>query len=369
MSTSVNQPTVYFYPHTYLRDFQLDVARNWPADRALNREDLARRRGAQVSRAKALNQRQRRSWQSTLPLINLKRRPKGLPKDVAVYVWGGLMLSGPFLIELENPYATTGYNVRAVSLYRPIIRRLLLSPRCLQIRCWSQACREGLRALFGEDCYQKARVCYAPMPVRMTKAPERQGDLCRFVFVSLHFEAKGGAALLRAFRTAYAQNPRIQLDLITHLPAEYQELADHPGIRVHGAKFTREEVGERFFGQCDVLIHPTYNDSFGMVVLEALSYGMAIIASDLYAIPEMVHHEVNGFLVKPPVSIWNGVVASRYFDVRPTPSKQQLLRIDTSAFEEQMAASILALAGDRARRDTYRQASLDLFRTCFAHTC
>ena len=38
----------------------------------------------------------------------------------------------------------------------------------------------------------------------------------------------------------------------------------------------------------DILIHPTYVDTFGVVVLEAIAHGLGIISTDLYALPEMV---------------------------------------------------------------------------------
>lgn len=58
----------------------------------------------------------------------------------------------------------------------------------------------------------------------------------------------------------------------------------------------------------DVLLLPTYVESFGMVALEALSFGMAIIATDIYALPEMVNKK-NGALISPPIEIWKDYLA------------------------------------------------------------
>jgi glycosyltransferase involved in cell wall biosynthesis len=37
-----------------------------------------------------------------------------------------------------------------------------------------------------------------------------------------------------------------------------------------------------------------------MVVLEAIAFGLPVIATRSYAIPEMVEHGKNGFLIEPP---------------------------------------------------------------------
>ena len=47
----------------------------------------------------------------------------------------------------------------------------------------------------------------------------------------------------------------------------------------------------------DILIHPTYVDTFGVVVLEAIAHGLGIISTDLYALPEMVYDGVNGIIL------------------------------------------------------------------------
>ena len=359
------EPKVYFYPHAYLRDRHLDTIRRWPADRVLNPEIVALRQGAQVSREKALSAQPSTNWIQRVPLLNVKRRPKNVPDGIPVYVWGGLPLTGPFIVDVDNPYAFTGYNLRAMPIYRPVIRRILESGRCREIRCMSEACRLGLRQLFGEKVYRKAVVHYPYMPSREVCLPPVNTNPVRFVYISTQFEIKGGVALLRAVREAYAQEQNFHLDLITHLPPEHEELAQSPAITVHPAAFSREQIAERFFQTADVLIHPTYVESFGMVVLEALSYGLAMIATDVYAIDEMVETGVNGALLPAPISVWNGILPSRHF-YEYEHFKQHIRETDTAGFEALLTASILEVVRDRRRLTEYRNNSLDRFQQRFA---
>lgn len=360
-------PLVYFYPHRSLRERQLDTVRAWPAERVLNPELGARRQGRQVSREEALAPRPRRGWRR-LPLINLKRRPPGLRPEAALYLWGALAARGRFIVELDNPYALTGFDLRAMTLYRGLLGRLLAAPRCLEIRCLSEACRRTLGLLFGAAVRGKAALHY-PLVGRPAAVPQADGGAgagCRFLFVATQFELKGGAALLRAFRRVHREAPETGLDLVTHLPPGHEALAAAcPGVRVHAATLSREEVAARFLSRAQVLVHPTYVESFGMVVLEALAHGLAIVASDVYALPEMVRDGVNGHLLTPPISIWREDLPAPLYH-RLDRAGDEIGRLDSSDFEARLAAAMLALARDGAWLERARAASARLFDERFA---
>ena len=156
-----------------------------------------------------------------------------------------------------------------------------------------------------------------------------------------------------------ADLPGATLDLVTHLPDEFAELAVNcPGVTVHDASFSREEIADRFMTGADVLVHPTYFDSFGMVVLEAMAHGLPVIATRVYAIPEMIEDGVSGTLLDPPVSIWEGIQPSPLFS-DTEKVQEEARRADTRDFEAALAAAMLAMARDPSRRRTAGQAGLE----------
>jgi glycosyltransferase involved in cell wall biosynthesis len=357
---------IYFYPHSYLRDRQLDTIRRWPADQVVNPEVAQNRSGSQVSSSYANALKLKVSWKQKLPLLNVKLRPREAPKEAVVYVWGAVVATGRFIVDLDNPWSLVGYNLRAMPIYRLFIKRLLLSARCLEIRCMSEACRLSLRALFGDAIYNKATVHYPCIQQVVTEAPTRITDECRFLFVGTQFEIKGGVALLKAFRRVYAQANHARLDVITHLPAEYAHLAEGClGIHVHEARYSRNEIHEQFMRQADVLVLPTYVESFGMVALEALAHGLALIATDVYALRELVEDGRNGRLLSPPISIWDDHLPSAlYFDIEN--AKQYIRSADTTYFEKELMQSIQQFACDPAWRFRARQATTQLMTERFA---
>jgi glycosyltransferase involved in cell wall biosynthesis len=355
---------VYFYPHAYLRDRHLDTIRFWPAEEVVNPEMLQGRTGAQVSRTAALKGGISKSWKQKLPLVNIKRRPPGLDRDTVVYVWGAIMGSGPFITDLDNPYGLVGYNLNAMPLWRPVLRRLLESPRCKGIRCMSEACREGVRVLFGPKAAAKATVHYPRVTLTAPPPEPCKTTAPRFLFIGTQFDIKGGAPLLRAWSRVRDAVPEATLDVITHLPPRHAALADQPGLTVHEARFSRDEIWSDFMRRADVLVLPTYVESFGMVALEALAHGLAVIATDVYALKEMVRDGVNGCLVQPPISVWDGVMPSD-LQRRLDQADTIVQAVDTAAFEAALVSAMIETVRSPERLLQYRHESLALFQARF----
>ncbi len=55
----------------------------------------------------------------------------------------------------------------------------------------------------------------------------------------------------------------------------------------------------KLYDKCSVLILPSYTESWGLVILEAMARGLVVLASDLPAIREYFHDGINGYLFPP----------------------------------------------------------------------
>lgn len=364
-----NHPScrVFFYSHPHLRDRQLDTIRNWPPQQlATNPKLQTKKRGAQVPREKALTGNIIKTWKTFIPLMNLKWRPVDAPADAAVYVWGAIISHGKFISDLDNPYSLVGYNYLAMALWRPIISAILRSSRCIQIRCLSEACRDGVRQLFGEAAAQKSVVVYPHLKTEVPQVQEIQKPGPRLLFIGTQFEIKGGPELLHAFPSIHNKIPGVTLDIITHLPGVYKELADQEGVTVHEAVFSRHEIWTRFMRNADILVHPSYIESFGMVIFEALAHGLAVVANDVYAHREMVIDGYNGYLLEPPVKYWNEDDLAGPLFKNQNRASDYIRSHDMSDYIERLATAITRAVNDEARLLSLRQDSCAHFRDKFS---
>lgn len=357
---------IFFFPHSYLRDRHLDTIRCWNSCHVINPELAYKVRGAQVSEKAALSGSVGRNWRQKLPLVNVKLRPKAAPPDAVIYVWGAVIATGEFIVDLDNPYSLVAYNPSSMTLWRHALSYVLRSSRCLQIRCISEACRAAVGELFGKAVLDKAIVVYPRMTQQVANVDRLEPGGPRFLFVGTQFLIKGGPELLEAFRLVRLKIPSAKLDLVTHLPVEYESLAQHDGVQIHKANLSRSEIWSKFMRNADVLVHPSYMESFGMVVLEAISHGLAVVANDVYAHREMVLNGENGFLLEPPVHYWSGVLAGPLF-LNQFDAGNYIKRIDKAAYVKKLADAMVAVAEDPARLLSYRQKSCTNFTQMMGH--
>lgn len=353
---------IFFYPHLYLRDRQLDTIRSWPRAEALNSEIANNRQGVQVSQSEATSRNFVRSWKQVFPLLNLKRRPKDAPPNATIYVWGGLILTGRFIVEIDNPWSLVGYNVPAMRIYRYFIKNILLSDRCLEIRCMSNACRLSLQHLLGREVFDKAKIHYPlagidVMPINGLKNPSQK---VRLLFIGSQFEIKGGKALLDAYRMAKACNPNISLLIVTHLPIHFREIVNSiKDVELSPPTFTRSQVYD-LMQNSDILVHPSYMESFGMTILEAMANGMAVIANDIYAISEMVADGMNGALLEAPITKWNGVLPNKNF-MKKSEFIDNIAKLDITRYTVLLADEIIKLSQDPEKLKLMKEGSIRRF--------
>jgi glycosyltransferase involved in cell wall biosynthesis len=112
------------------------------------------------------------------------------------------------------------------------------------------------------------------------------------LFVGTDWVRKGGPGLLEAFRALRARHPQAVLNIVGSSPP-----IDEPGVNVVG-RVPREQL-HCYFSDARLFALPSMLDVFGIACVEALHFGLPIVASAIGAIPEMVREGINGFTVQP----------------------------------------------------------------------
>lgn len=67
-------------------------------------------------------------------------------------------------------------------------------------------------------------------------------------------------------------------------------------IKILGPKYGSEKI--EILGNSDLFVFPTYNETFGLVNLEAMAAGIPIISTNEGGIPDVVEDGINGYLVE-----------------------------------------------------------------------
>lgn len=218
----------------------------------------------------------------------------------------------PYFIYVENPTALYHYTLNRVktTLGRKRISKYINDPNLKALIFMSKACKNTFEELVGIIPPKViTRQIYPLAPAnnyyRDNSFGEPKSDCStRFLYISqgVRFFSKGGAEVIEAFDQLSHQYPNISLTIVTQLDYMSKELLErlkkNSQIKLLDFKLNQEEM-QQLYANSDVLLQPTSDDSFGLTILEALHSGLAIIASSLYSIPEIVQDNYNGFLVEP----------------------------------------------------------------------
>jgi glycosyltransferase involved in cell wall biosynthesis len=133
------------------------------------------------------------------------------------------------------------------------------------------------------------------------KAPNSRSTAVRLISVCRLISRKGLEYLIEAMQELKQDGTVLELvgsgqdeeriaDLIRS-----RGLSDH--IKMIG--FTAPEQLYRHYHRADIFVLPSLSESFGQVLLEAMSCGLPIVASSVGGIPETVRDKTNGLLVPP----------------------------------------------------------------------
>ena len=130
----------------------------------------------------------------------------------------------------------------------------------------------------------------------------RDGTL-NILFVGRFEERKGLIHLLKAYHRLRKRKVDARLLVIGAGPKEreYRRFVGLRGIRdVEFLGRVDDEAKVRYFASADIYCAPnTGQESFGIVLLEAMAAGVPIVASDIHGFKRVVERNVQGILVEP----------------------------------------------------------------------
>jgi phosphatidylinositol alpha-mannosyltransferase len=133
--------------------------------------------------------------------------------------------------------------------------------------------------------------------------PEYRDGKVNILFVGRAERRKGAMYLLRAYAALKRIHPETRLILATAGPqlGEMRRFVRNEGLEdVLFAGRVSDHDKARFLRTADIFCAPsTGQESFGIVLLEAMAAGRPIVASDIHGYKRVVQRSVTGLLVEP----------------------------------------------------------------------
>lgn len=116
-------------------------------------------------------------------------------------------------------------------------------------------------------------------------------DVKRILFVGIDFKRKGGELVIEAFKLLRQKyNDKVELYI-----AGPNVVKEENGVFFVG-KVNRDELSE-LFSKCDVYCMPSRFEAYGLVFIEALCYGLPIVAYNDFEMKYFVKDGENGYLI------------------------------------------------------------------------
>jgi glycosyltransferase involved in cell wall biosynthesis len=148
----------------------------------------------------------------------------------------------------------------------------------------------------------KVRVLWNAVPDPGRPAPPTDGAAANILFLGRLGERKGVPELLAALADPQLQALPWRATLAGDGPVErYRALADSLGLngRVTFTGWIDEREAKARLAAADLLVLPSRNEGLPIAILEAMSYGVPVVATPVGAVSDAVRDGRSGLLVPP----------------------------------------------------------------------
>ena len=211
---------------------------------------------------------------------------------------------------------------------------------------WGQWTKQGLIDGYGVPA-DKISVIPPGVNVREWQRPAprlRHEGPVKILFVGGNLERKGGLLLLEAFRPL--RHLGVELHMVTK-----DRVAPEPGVFVYDDMQPNSQALKDLYHRCDIFALPTFADCLPMVLSEAGAAGMAVVSTEMAAIPEIVRNNETGLTVPAGDTAAVSEALRRLAaspDLRMSLAERAMAHVNREYDAEKNAGRLLDLIKDQA---------------------
>lgn len=174
------------------------------------------------------------------------------------------------------------------------IRHIISKDNCKKIMPWTNHCREEILKVFPEFD-SKIEVVYPAVPFFENISIKKSNTT--LLFVSRYFHMKGGLYVFEIFKQLKKEYKDLRLIVVSEVPSEvvakYKDVKDIQILPM----MPQKDLFEKIYPISDIFIYPSFVDTFGFAILEAMSFGLPIVALDDIVRREIIDDGSTGFLI------------------------------------------------------------------------
>lgn len=146
-------------------------------------------------------------------------------------------------------------------------------------------------------------ICHNGIPQMNSERIVRKNSIPHLLFLSNLIESKGVYVLLDACKILKDRGYLFFCDFVgaeslkiskSTFFAEVSKRGLGEFVKYHGRKYGTEK--DYYFRHADIFVFPTYNETFGLVNLEAMQYQLPLVTTNEGGIPDVVKDGINGFI-------------------------------------------------------------------------
>lgn len=307
--------------------------------------------------------------------------------DLLESIMHPLVTDNRWILSLANFLECTAFELPGIPLPRimrvAFIKSLLLRDNLKKIYFWSDAGRRTLETyghVTDPRVLRKVTVVYPGIRRVPDELIRFHGEDVNILFSGTFF-IKGGVHMIDAFEMAQKRFPSIQLRLCCderidfntpnhRMREEYlARIKSNPSITF--GRVARQTLIQEILPHMDIYALPTYADTFGFALLEAMAFGIPVISTTYFAIPEIVQHGVCGFLINTDHFDCERLVRGHVVDKIPVDfheymSEQMFLNlctlIESIDLRRRMGEAGVAIARSKFSFETRNQRMLEIYR-------
>jgi glycosyltransferase involved in cell wall biosynthesis len=316
-----------------------------------------------------------RPWYLSSPIKGYLRRFDADEWDLVEAVIGPVLTNRPWIYSIACFQEALAFELRGAPLPRAWRRAWMVGrmrrDNFKALVFWSEAGRGTLRGYGGVDdplVEAKTRVVY-PAVARIDDARLYRPDRpARNLLFSGDFFRKGGVNVLDTFLRLQVRYPELRLRLCCDESIDFntadtalrarclQAIRTNPAIEF--GRVDRATMLDTVLPQTDIYLLPTYSEAFGYSVLEAMAYGIPVIASNVFAIPEMITDGNNGLLLDLSMFDLDAMFPGYVIDRIPDALRQH---VDTA-----LEAALCHLLDDVTLRERLSRRAVETARSRFS---